>query len=129
MRILYNSKLPAYKRPFGTLTPGEPCHLRLDVPRTVGATHITVKFTWENGCPGWEDTLHFARREDAYDIFEGQVTCPGPGLYYYYFFVHTRMGGFRLFKYGDDTNMEAGDCWQLSCIPEDFVTPIGPRAL
>ena len=74
MRILYNSKLPAYKRPFGTLTPGEPCRLRLDVPKTVGATHITVKFTWENGCPGWEDTLHFARREDAYDIFDGQVT-------------------------------------------------------
>ena len=123
MRILYNSKLPAYKRPFGTLTPGQTCALRLDVPSSEGATHITVKFTWENGCPAWESELHFARREGAYDIFQGSIACQAPGLYYYYFYVHKRGGGFRLFKYGDDTNMEAGDCWQLSCIPADFVTP------
>ncbi len=123
MRILYNSKLPTYKRPFGTLTHGQMCNLRLDVPGTVGATHITVKFTYEDGNAAWEDTLHYAYREGPYDIFQGQVNCPGPGLYYYYFYVHQRSGGFRLFKFGDDTNMEAGDCWQLSCIPADFVTP------
>ena len=123
MRILYNSKLLTYKRPFGTVTPGEMCCLRVDVPARVGATHITVKFTHENGWDAWEDTLHYARREGLYDIFEGQITCPAVGLYYYYFYVHHRSGGFRLFKFGDDTNMEAGDCWQLSCIPEDFVTP------
>ncbi len=123
MRILYNSKLPTYKRPFGTLTQGEFCSLRVDVPTSVGATHITVKFTYENGCPAWENTLHYAHREGLYDIFQGQISCPGPGLYYYYFYVHNGSGGFRLFKFGDDTNMEAGDCWQLSCIPADFVTP------
>ncbi len=123
MRILYNSKLPAYKRPFGTLTQGQSAQLRVDVPCAVGATHITVKFTRENGAPAWENTLHYARQEELYSIFEGQVACPEPGLYYYYFYVHNSSGGFRLFKQGDDTNMEAGDCWQLSCIPADFVTP------
>ena len=32
MRILYDSKDPAYKTPFGTLTPGERCDLSLKIP-------------------------------------------------------------------------------------------------
>ncbi len=123
MRILYNSKLLTYKRPFGCLTPGQSCALRVDVPGSVGATHITVIFTQENGSPAWEAQLHYQRQEGPYDLFEGEIACAHRGLYYYYFYVHTRNGGFRLFKQGDDTNMEAGDCWQLSCIGADFTTP------
>ncbi len=123
MRILYNSKLLTYKRPFGTLSLGQSCTLRVDVPSSVGATHITVIFTHENGSAAWENGLHYSHQAEGYDLFEGEVRCPGCGLYYYYFYVHTRSGGFRLFRYGDDTNMEAGDCWQLSCVPGDFTTP------
>ncbi len=123
MRILYNSKLLAYKRPFGTLVPNQTCTLRVDVPHSVQTTHITVIVNHENGSHAWESTLHFSRQEGPYDHFEGQLVCPYRGLFYYYFYVHTRGGGFRLFKQGDDTNMEAGDCWQLSCVPADFTTP------
>ena len=56
-------------------------------------------------------------------VFEGQFSIPCPGLFFYYFVIDTQGGSFRLFKQGDDTNMEAGDLWQLSCIPADFTTP------
>ena len=41
----------------------------------------------------------------------------------YYFYISKKEGGFRLFKAGDDTNMEAGSLWQISCVPADFTTP------
>ena len=59
----------------------------------------------------------------AYDIYQGNLVLDSCGLYFYYFRITTRTGGFRLFKYGDDTNMEAGSLWQISCIPADFTTP------
>ena len=62
-------------------------------------------------------------KKGAYDVFEGQFSIPCPGLFFYYFVIDTQGGSFRLFKQGDDTNMEAGDLWQLSCIPADFTTP------
>ena len=51
------------------------------------------------------------------------ISIPCPSLFFYYFLIDTQGGSFRLFKQGDDTNMEAGDLWQLSCIPADFTTP------
>ena len=55
--------------------------------------------------------------------FEGSFSLSRPALYFYYFMISKKDGSFRLFKYGDDTNMEAGDLWQLTCTPADFVTP------
>ena len=40
MRILYDSKLPEYKSPFGVLTPGQVCTLRVRVPVTVQANRV-----------------------------------------------------------------------------------------
>ena len=42
---------------------------------------------------------------------------------WYYFKIYKPEGAFRLFKQGHDTNMEAGDLWQLTCTPADFTTP------
>ena len=62
-------------------------------------------------------------KKGPYDIFQGKFSIPHTGLYFYYFYITTRTGSFRLFKTGDDTNMEAGDLWQVSCVPADFTTP------
>ena len=40
MRILFDSKQPQYKTPFGTVTPEEVCTLNIHVPSTVGATGV-----------------------------------------------------------------------------------------
>ena len=41
MRILFDSKLPQFKTPFGCLKPNEICDLNIHIPATVLATKVT----------------------------------------------------------------------------------------
>lgn len=123
MRILYDSKEPQYKLPFGTLQPGQDCLLHIHIPTTVDTTAVEIVVQKENGAPEKTVPMTLERVCGAYDIYQGNLVLDSCGLYFYYFRITTRTGGFRLFKYGDDTNMEAGSLWQISCIPSNFTTP------
>lgn len=123
MRILYDSKQSQYKTPFGTLKPDEVCTLDIHIPASVQTTSVTCIFQYENGTHAQDFPFEFKMKRGAYEIYRCKFSIPYPGLYYYYFYIETRTGGFRLFKQGDDTNMEAGDLWQLSCISADYHTP------
>ena len=123
MRILYDSKQTQFKTPFGTLTPGQSCTLQIHVPASVQAKSVECVVRYENGVDAFTVPMDYAKKHGAYEIFKGSFAFEVCGLYFYYFRVNTRTGSFRLFKYGDDTNMEAGDLWQLSCVPADFETP------
>ena len=123
MRILYDSKQLQFKDPFGTLVPGQNCTLNIHIPSTVQATGVECIFNHENGVHAMTIEMTYRKKMGAYDIFTGKFAFETRGLYYYYFRIITKSGSFRLFKYGNDTNMEAGDLWQVSCIPEDFTTP------
>ncbi len=123
MRILYDSKQAQYKTPFGTLTPGQECTLHIHIPASVQATQVSCILRYEYGQEAQRSPMTYKMKKGAYDIFQGKLSIQTPGLYFYYFRIETRTGGFDLYKVGDDTNMEAGDLWQLSCIPADFHTP------
>ncbi len=123
MRILFDSKDLTYKKPFGTLTPQQECTLHIHIPSSVQATEVICVFQQENGSEYCRFPMEYGKKLGAYDIFRGKFHLTECGLFFYYFQINTRTGGFRLFKQGDDTNMEAGDYWQLSCIPADFTTP------
>ena len=123
MRILFDSRKKLHKDPFGTLTPGQECRLNVHVPTSVGAVRAECILCLD----GRQEELYFsmdvADTKGAYDILSGTVVLEEAGLYFYYFRIYKKDGSFRLFKQGDTTNMEAGDKWQLSCIPADFTTP------
>ena len=123
MRILYDSKKQMFKDPFGTLVPGQDCKLNIHVPASVCATSVTCELLYENHTAAMSVTLSRESEQGPYQIFSGTLTLAKPALYFYYFRVHTPEGSFRLFKQGEDTNMEAGDLWQVSCIPQNFHTP------
>ena len=123
MRILFNSKKAEYKTPFGTLTPGEKCTLSLHIPVSVPAVTVECIFSWESGSPAFSVPMAAVQTRGDYHIFRGEFSISQPGLYFYHFRIHKPDSSFRLFKQGDQTNMEAGDQWQLSCIPADFTTP------
>ena len=123
MRILFDSKKLKFKDPFGTLTPQQPCRLHIHIPCTVQTSAAKCVLCGEDGRELRAIPLSFKHREDAYDIWTGVFSLTQPGLYFYYFRITGHTGTFRLFKYGDDTNMEDGDFWQISCIPIDFTTP------
>ena len=123
MRILFDSKKLQYKDPFGTLTPDQECTLHIHIPSTVQATQVECIINHEYGATAQTVLMSFKKKEGPYDIFRGTFSIQECGLFFYFFRITTKTGGFRLFKYGDETNMEAGDCWQLSCVPADFTTP------
>jgi len=126
MRILFDSQERMYKDPFGTLTPGQICTLRIRIPTSVGAVKAVCILEPDNGGAPMEALLKRVRTEGDYgdyDIFEGQFSLSQNGLYFYYFRICKPAGSFRLFKQGRDTNMEAGDMWQVTCVPADFTTP------
>ena len=123
MRILFDSKQLKFKDPFGTLVPKQDCTLNIHIPCAVGTTEVECIINHEHGANALTIPMGYRMKDGPYDIFTGRFSIEEPGLYYYFFRITTRSGSFRLFKLGDDTNMEAGDCWQLSCIPADFTTP------
>ena len=123
MRILFDSKQSQFKTPFGTLVPNQICTLNIHIPSSVQATRVTCVINYEHGAHAQDAVLEYKMKKGPYDIFGGKFSIPYTGLYFYYFRIDTRTGSFRLFKQGDDTNMEAGDQWQLSCVPESFHTP------
>ena len=123
MRILFDSKQLIHKSPFGTLTPDQVCTLQIHIPVTVEATQVTCILQYESGTTAQQFDLVKDAKKGAYEIFKGEFSIPQTGLYFYYFYIRHPSGGFNLFKVGSDTNMEAGDRWQVSCVPADFKTP------
>ena len=123
MRILFDSKKLQYKNPFGTLTPNQECTLNIHIPSNVQATLVECIINHEYGATAQTVAMSYKKKQGPYDIFQGTFSIGECGLFFYFFRITTKTGGFRLFKYGDETNMEAGDCWQVSCVPADFTTP------
>ncbi len=117
MRILFDSKQPQFKTPFGTLVPKQECALHIHIPTSVSATGVEVIFQNEDSSPALTVSMTLEKTHGAYDIFQATFCMEKVGLYFYYFRILHNSGSFRLFKLGDDTNMEAGDLWQLSCVP------------
>ena len=122
MRILFDSKQPAFKEPFGTLVPDQVCTLHIHIPASVQATKVVCLLIPDGGEP-MEVPMEYRMKKGAYEIFRGTFSLKETGLFFYYFRISNRVGTFRLFKDGDETNMEDGDLWQVSCVPADFTTP------
>ena len=123
MRILFDSRQTIYKNPFGTLIPGQNCTLHIHIPSSVQATGVQCVFCRETGEAAFTVPMTYNMKRGAYDIYQGKFTVAETGLYFYHFVIIKKDSSFRLFKMGDQTNMEAGDSWQLSCVPADFTTP------
>ena len=123
MRILYDSKKLIYKAPFGTLVPEQECTLHVHIPQQVGTVGAKCVFCHEDNSPAFSFPMTLSEKRGAYEIYECKFRLPYTGLFFYHFVIEKPDSSFRLFKYGDDTNMESGAQWQLSCVPGDFTTP------
>ncbi len=123
MRILFDSQQLIYKDPFGTLCQDQECTLRIHIPTDVGAIRTECILESEHRIQPVTVQLEKSHTQGAYDIFSGTFSLTEQGLYFYYFRIYKPEDSFRLFKQGHDTNMEAGDRWQLTCTPADFTVP------
>ena len=123
MRILFDSKELCYKTPFGTVRPGEPCTIHIHIPANLATNACELLLDDCRGAQQYEFALKKTGENGSYDIFSVTFSLPKCGLYFYYFRIHAITGPFRLFKQGNDTNMEAGEKWQLSCVPVEHSVP------
>ena len=118
MRILYDSKNSIFKKPYGCLKAGQECTISIHIPESC---HTNRVFVCLEGQAELRPELFKSHSENDYDIFTGTFSLEDCGLYFYYFYIETENSNFSLFRYGfDDTNIEDGEKWQLTCIPEDF---------
>ena len=77
MRILYDSKLPQYKTPFGTLTPEQVCTLNVHIPASVRTTRVVCLLTWDDGATvAQEISLTLKEHKGPYEIWSGEFTIP-----------------------------------------------------
>ncbi len=123
LRILFNSRSPQYKEPFGTLKPGETCTLRVKIPVSCQTRSVFCRMEQEDGCLFRDIPMTLQETVAPYETWGCQFTLEEPGLYFYYFRITTANESFALLKLGEDTNMEAGDKWQLSCITPHATVP------
>ncbi len=118
MRILFDSKQLQFKTPFGTLLPGQECVLHIHIPANILPSAAQIVLQREDGTAYKTVPMSLEQSLGAYQVFSGSFCLETPDLYFYFFRITAASGTFRLFKQGDDTNMEAGQLWQVSCVPE-----------
>ena len=123
MHILYDSWKSEYKTPFGTLTVGHACTVRIKIPKDLETKSVQIILEKEDSDNVLEFPFVWAGGEEGYDVFKCEFSVDARGLYFYWFRVTAKTGPFRLFRQGRGTNMEAGDRWQLSVLPADFTVP------
>ncbi len=105
-----------------TVRTGDTCVIHIYTPDGCGAVGVNLVLENPDDQILCEIPLTEQGREGKYQIWRGELSLDS-GLYFYWFRVQKENDSFRLFKQGDQTNMEDGEKWQLSFIPADFVTP------
>ena len=122
LRILFNSRNASYKEPFGTVTTEQLCTLRVQIPEHCQTREATCRLLREDGSLHTEVPLQRIAVQSPYETWSCRFTLE-EGLYFYFFRITTAHETFSLLRQGEDTNMEAGDWWQLSCVPKNAETP------
>lgn len=123
MRILYNSRLSQFKTPFGVLRPDEVCSIHIKIPVSCQTVKTVLVLQREDGSPEREVELARKESEALYETYGGSFSLSRPELYFYFFRITTKNEQFGLYRQGDETNMEAGDLWQLSCVDTRYPVP------
>lgn len=123
MRILFDSRLPQFKTPFGCLKEGGECALHIMIPVHCQTVRCVLLLLQEDGSAYREVELPRETEDPLYETYGGTFRMETRGLYFYYFRITTKNECFRLFRQGSDTNMEAGDLWQLSVTGSELGVP------
>ena len=124
MRILFDSKDPLFKDPFGTLREGQSCRFGIHVPCSCGAVSASLVLNNEDGTENSVFPMSRAGVRGDHDRFEVTLALPAPGLYFYYFCITDSGGSYALYRHGfDQTNIGEGELWQISCLRADFTVP------
>lgn len=99
LRILYNSRDLSHKVPFGTVTPGQLCTLRVHIPQHCHTQKSLCRLLREDGTLLREVPMHCDSVVPPYEIWTCQFSLE-PGLYFYFFRITTPNETFSLLRQG-----------------------------
>lgn len=123
MRILFDSKNNKHKTPFGCLREDEKCTLCIHIPENVSAKRCFLCMENNEGFY-LKIPMKKSHTVDLYDYFNVEFSINHVGLYHYWFKIEQEGNSFDLFKEGySDTNIGAGDKWQLTVFCKEYETP------
>lgn len=124
MSILFNCLSQEYKKPFGCLRQHQLCRLTVKVPASFSVTRLEVVLNSESGY-GMRVSFTQEFVDGDYLGYRTEFSLPRCGLYFYYFHCDTLSSSFDLYRRGEsETDIDHGDCWQLTCYPENYQTPL-----
>ena len=124
-RILHDSFSAEYREPFGAVREKTVLRLTVKVPVSCPAKEAFAEIERDDGLvltvPAKKE-----EPEAGYVRFSFKFTIYERGIYRYRFRIVKPDGEFRLYREGlHDTNMEAGERWQITCFAEDYAVPRG----
>lgn len=124
MRILYDSKNLKFKSPFGPIKQNESCSIAVLIPQHCKTTSVYLVLKNHEYIETARFLMTKKGEEDLYEKYTCEFSLDVTGLYFYCFYIESEISNFWLYKQNfADTNMEAGDHWQLSVIPKEFSVP------
>ncbi len=124
MRIHYDSKSAAFKKPFGALAEDEICEISIHIPESCGVTACNLVIEADGGDEYLRVNMEKSGGYDGYGVYSCRFGIDKAGIYFYYFRINTQSGAFSLYKYGYDlTNIEDGEKWQLTCYNKAYGVP------
>ncbi len=122
MRILFDSKSALHKKPFGCVSENELCSLTVYIPASCMTKRAFAVIKSDDGFL-MQVPMKKTAENGGYEHYTTHFSLYKRGLYFYYFKIETAESSFSLYKYGYcDTNIEAGELWQLSCIKQNGYT-------
>ena len=99
MRILYDSKNPEFKTPFGTLKRNQDCKINIHIPMHCRTTEVTLEIFKESGGNYAAVFLSKSREYDEYEVYSAQFHIKDIGLYFYRFYIKTQDGELTILWY------------------------------
>lgn len=124
MRILYDSKNLKFKSPFGPIKQNESCSIAVLIPQHCKTTSVYLVLKNHEYIETARFLMTKKGEEDLYEKYTCEFSLDETGLYFYCFYIESEISNFWLYKQNfADTNMEAGEHWQLSVIPKEFSVP------
>ncbi len=126
MRILYNSWKRAFKTPFGSVCPKEPCHIEIRVPRRCAAMNVSLLLEPDGAPPrklpmAWTDL-----DEEGYDRYCVTFSLSECGLFFYYFEIEEPNNRYFVYRrHKTETSLCEGEKWQITCFSKDYHPPKG----
>ncbi len=127
MSVLFNSRDPLFRSPFGAVEEGTPVFLRVRLPRDWGCSGVKLTIT-RDARPQELWDMYWAGMADAdHEWWDIHYTPTAAGIYWYGFQLTLALGTGWLVRQPDGTAAysyeSAAPLWQLTCYEKDFATP------